>query len=97
MYSAFFEYPGQPAQLAPFQKQNRSRMAATGLIPTVSPQNASDASPASLLGRCRVQLLDPSLFGQIGNAKRTICCGRPSTTWIFAPPQGASGWRRQAV
>ena len=39
MYSAFFEYPGEPDQLAPFHRTDpKDHAAATGSIPTASPR-----------------------------------------------------------
>ena len=84
MYSAFFEYPGEPDQLAPFHKLRSARpTAATGSIPTASPRMLPTTQPPCSTD-ASFNCFDPSLFGQIGNAKRTICCGPPINNLDFA-------------
>ncbi len=60
MNSFDFELPGEPDQISPFQR--------------LHPQNNNNYyfNPASFTEDTKV---DPSLFGRIGNAPRTICCG----------------------
>ena len=60
MNSFDFELPGEPDQIAPFQKMR--------------PQSNGNYyfNPASFTEDTTA---DPSLFGRIGNAPRTICCG----------------------
>ncbi|HKC70531.1 MAG TPA: hypothetical protein VKB60_02855, partial [Terriglobales bacterium] len=60
MNSFDFELPGQPDQIAPFKRLN--------------PKNNGGYwfDPASFTEDTTV---DPSLFGRIGTAPRTICCG----------------------
>lgn len=60
MYSFDFELPGEPDQIAPFK--------------TLHPQSNGNYffDPNSFTEDTTV---DPSLFGRIGNAPRTICCG----------------------
>ena len=85
MYSAFFEYPGRTRSdwlhsTEPIQKPR----AATGSIPTVLlkmlPTTAEPPCSAGAVFNC----YDPSLFGRIGNARRTICCGPPINNIDFA-------------
>lgn len=87
MYSAFFEYPGEPDQLAPFQKVDRK---ASGPLqgywfnPDSFTENASDDSVLPCTQSAVFNCFDPSLFGRIGNARRTICCGPPVNNVDFA-------------
>ncbi len=69
MYSAFFEYPGEPDQVAPFRRQNPKGNGGYWFDPNSFTEDTS---------------VDPSLFGRIGNAKRTICCGPPINNVDFA-------------
>ena len=74
MYSFDFELPGQPDQLKPFK--------------TTKPQSTC------FNGSCNYffdpstftedTTIDPSLFGRIGNAPRTICCGPHISNTDFA-------------
>lgn len=69
MYSAFFEYPGLPDQVAPFKR----------LHPQTNNNYYFD--PNSFTEDTSV---DPSLLGRIGNAPRTICCGPGISETDFA-------------
>ncbi len=60
MYSADFEYPGEPDQIGPFQRQRPQSSGNYYFNPSSFTEDAS---------------ADPSLFGRVGNAPRTICCG----------------------
>ena len=77
MYSAFFEYPGEPDQLAPFKKQDPKTNGAYWFDPNSFTENSSDATQAPCSSGATFNCYQPSLFGRIGNAKRTICCGPP--------------------
>jgi hypothetical protein len=69
MYSFDFELPGEPDQLKPFK--------------TLKPQNNGNYyfDPSTFT---EDTTLDPSLFGRIGNAPRTICCGPHISNTDFA-------------
>ena len=84
MYSAFFEYPGEPNQLAPFHKTNPKSNGGYWFDPNSFTENASDDSVAPCSAGVTFNCFDPSLFGKIGNAKRTICCGPPINNMDFA-------------
>jgi len=84
MYSAFFEYPGEPNQLAPFHKVDRKTSGGYWFDPNSFTENASDDTQPPCSAGASFNCYDPSLFGQIGNAKRTICCGPPVNNVDFA-------------
>jgi len=84
MYSAFFEYPGQPNQLAPFKKLDPKKNGGYWFDPNSFTENASDSSQAACTDSPGFGCYDPSLLGVIGNAKRTICCGPPINNFDFA-------------
>jgi len=69
MDSFDFELPGQPDQLKPFR--------------TLQPQNNGNYyfDPTTFTEDTSI---DPSLFGRIGNAPRTICCGPHISNTDFA-------------
>jgi hypothetical protein len=69
MYSFDFELPGEPDQIAPFKK--------------LRPQSHGNYffDPNSFTEDTTV---DPSLFGRIGTAPRTICCGPRISNTDFA-------------
>jgi len=82
MNSFDFELPGEPDQLAPFRSQNPhtsgcayetgpTAPAALGPVPC-SPVSNQYFDPNIFSSDTDVV---PSLFGRIGNTKRTICCG----------------------
>jgi hypothetical protein len=60
MYSFDFELPGEPDQLLPFRTQDPRTHDGYWFNPNTFTEDTS---------------IDPSLFGRIGNAPRTICCG----------------------
>jgi len=84
MYSAFFEYPGEPNQLAPFHKVDRKTSGGYWFDPNSFTENASDDTQPPCSAGASFNCYDPSLFGQIGNSKRTICCGPPVNNVDFA-------------
>jgi hypothetical protein len=68
MYSAFFEYPGEPDQVGPFQTQR------TNTADGIYYFNGADGAIFS----------EDNTFGRIGNARRTYCCGPPINSVDFA-------------
>ncbi|HLK32367.1 MAG TPA: carboxypeptidase regulatory-like domain-containing protein [Terriglobales bacterium] len=60
MNSFDFELPGQPDQIAPFKRLNPKNNGGYWFDPASFTENTA---------------VDPSLFGRIGTAPRTICCG----------------------
>ena len=88
MYSAFFEYPGQPDQLAPFRKIDPKKDFGNGpgywFDQNSFTENASDDSAPPCTDGPSFNCYQPSLLGRIGNAKRTICCGPPINNLDFA-------------
>jgi hypothetical protein len=69
MYSFDFELPGQPDQLKPFKTLRPQRNGNYFFDPTTFTEDTT---------------IDPSLFGRIGNAPRTICCGPHISNTDFA-------------
>jgi Carboxypeptidase regulatory-like domain/TonB-dependent Receptor Plug Domain/TonB dependent receptor len=84
MYSAFFEYPGEPDQLAPFHKVDRKASGGYWFDPNSFTENASDDTQPPCSDGPTFNCFDPSLFGRIGNSRRTICCGPPVNNVDFA-------------
>ena len=84
MYSAFFEYPGEPNQLAPFHRTDPKTTGGYWFDPNSFTENASDDSEPPCSAGAAFNCYDPSLFGRIGNARRTICCGPPVNNIDFA-------------
>ncbi len=84
MYSAFFEYPGEPNQLAPFHRTDPKTTGGYWFDPNSFTENASDNSQPPCSAGAVFNCYDPGLFGQIGNARRTICCGPPVNNIDFA-------------
>jgi Carboxypeptidase regulatory-like domain len=80
MYSFDFELPGEPAQIAPFHTQKAQSHGNYFFDPNSFTENATvvptatngitDCSAGAVFG-----CYDPGLFGTLGTAKRTICCG----------------------
>jgi hypothetical protein len=80
MYSFDFELPGEPDQLKAFKR--------------LKPQHSCFPDPNSGQINCNYFFdpttftedtsIDPSLFGRIGNAPRTICCGPHISNTDFA-------------
>ena len=84
MNSADFEYPGQPDQLAPFQRLHAQSNGNYYFNPNSFTENATIApsvppDPSNGIVNCTDSVVygcyDPSLLGRIGTAPRTICCG----------------------
>ncbi|HMK24017.1 MAG TPA: carboxypeptidase regulatory-like domain-containing protein [Terriglobales bacterium] len=98
MYSAFFEYPGEPDQLAPFHKIDPKKNAGNWFDPNSFTENATDDSAVACSDQIVFGCYDQSLLGRIGNAKRTICCGPSINNFDFAVhkvlPIGASDNKR---
>ena len=80
MYSFDFELPGEPAQIAPFHTQKaqshdnyffdpNSFTENATVVPTAT-NGITDCSAGAVFG-----CYDKALFGTLGTAKRTICCG----------------------
>jgi hypothetical protein len=83
MYSAFFQYPGQPDQIAPFHTQRPQGNDNYFFNPNSFTENAT--SPTT---PCTQQAFfgcyDPSLLGRIGDSPRTVCCGPGISETDFA-------------
>jgi hypothetical protein len=89
MNSADFEYPGQPDQLAPFQRLhaqsngnyyfNPNSFTENATIAPIPPSVGPPPTPGNGIVNCTDSVVygcyDPSLLGRIGTAPRTICCG----------------------
>jgi hypothetical protein len=74
MYSFDFELPGQPDQLKPFKTTKPQSTCFSGLCNYFfDPSTFTEDTT-----------IDPSLFGRIGNAPRTICCGPHISNTDFA-------------
>lgn len=84
MYSAFFEYPGEPDQLAPFKKLDPKNNGGYWFDPNSFTENASDDTQPLCSDGATFNCFQPSLLGQIGNARRTICCGPPINNFDLA-------------
>jgi len=69
MYSFDFELPGEPDQLKPFKTQRPQSNGNYFFDPATFTEDTT---------------IDPSLFGRIGNAPRTICCGPRISNSDFA-------------
>jgi hypothetical protein len=89
MYSFDFELPGEPLQLAPlhtlrpqsngnyfFDPNSFTENATTPPTPT---NGVVDCSSSAVFG-----CYDPALFGTLGTAKRTLCCGPHISNTDFA-------------
>jgi hypothetical protein len=72
-YSASFEYPGEPNQVAPFSTLKPQTHANYWFDPAIYTND-----PASIN-----VLTGQPLLGTIGNAKRTVCCGPGINNWDF--------------
>jgi len=80
MYSFDFELPGEPAQIAPFHTQKAQSHGNYFFDPNSFTENATVAPTATNgITDCSAGAVfgcyDPALFGTLGTAKRTICCG----------------------
>ncbi len=90
MYSFDFELPGEPNQIAPFRKLKPQTSGGYFFDPNSFTENASTPilDQSGNVVTCAQQpgygCYDPSLFGSLGNAKRTICCGPRISDTDFA-------------
>src|SRR6202521_4160847 len=82
MYSFDFELPGEPAQIAPFHTMKPQSHGNYFFDPNSFTENASTPTfdqNGNITNLCSQNpgfgCYDPALFGTLGNAKRTICCG----------------------
>jgi len=80
MYSFDFELPGEPAQIAPFHTQKAQSHGNYFFDPNSFTENATVAPTATNgITDCSAGAVfgcyDKALFGTLGTAKRTICCG----------------------
>src|SRR4029077_11155677 len=80
MYSFDFELPGEPAQIAPFHTQKAQSHDNYFFDPNSFTENATVAPTATNgITDCSAGAVfgcyDKALFGTLGTAKRTICCG----------------------
>ena len=75
MYSFDFELPGEPNQIAPFHTMKPQTNGNYFFDPNSFTENASDDSAPPCTEQAVFGCFDPTLFGSLGNAPRTICCG----------------------
>jgi len=82
MYSFDFELPGEPAQIGPFRKMRPQSNGNYFFDPNSFTENASSPSfdaQGNITNLCSQNpgfgCYDPALFGTLGTARRTICCG----------------------
>ena len=75
MYSFDFELPGEPNQIAPFRTMRPQSNGNYFFDPNSFTENASDDSEPACTDGAVFGCYDPTLFGSLGNAPRTICCG----------------------
>ncbi len=91
MYSFDFELPGEPNQIAPFRTMRPQSHGNYFFDPNSFTENASTPndptnpnSPPNCTDQKVFGCYDPTLFGSLGNAKRTICCGPHISNTDFA-------------
>jgi hypothetical protein len=84
MYSFDFELPGEPNQLAPLRTMRPQSHGNYFFDPNSFTENASDNSQPPCTAGAVFGCYDPTLFGSLGNAKRTICCGPHISNTDFA-------------
>jgi hypothetical protein len=91
MYSFDFELPGEPAQIAPFHTMRPQSHGNYFFDPNSFTENASSPTldnNGNITNLCSQHpgfgCYDPALFGTLGNAKRTICCGPHISNTDFA-------------
>lgn len=84
MYSFDFELPGEPAQIGPFRTQKPQSNGNYFFDPNSFTENGSDNSVAPCSAGAAFGCFQPSLFGTLGNAPRTICCGPHISNTDFA-------------
>jgi len=75
MYSFDFELPGEPAQIAPLRTMRPQSNGNYFFDPNSFTENASDSSQPPCSEGAVFGCYEPTLFGSLGNAPRTICCG----------------------
>ena len=82
MYSFDFELPGEPNQIAPFHTMKPQSNGNYFFDPNSFTENASNPtfdSLGNITNLCSQTpgfgCYDPTLFGTLGNARRTVCCG----------------------
>ena len=81
MNSFDFELPGEPDQLAPFTHQSPQKNGNYYFNPQLFTENSTDPTCG---GSPYPGCYDPSLFGRVGSAPRTICCGPGISETDFA-------------
>jgi Carboxypeptidase regulatory-like domain len=84
MYSFDFELPGEPAQIGPFQTMHPQSNGNYFFNPNSFTENATDSSVAPCSTSAVFGCYQPSLFGTLGTARRTICCGPHISNTDFA-------------
>jgi hypothetical protein len=91
MYSFDFELPGEPAQIAPFHTQRAQSHGNYFFDPNSFTENASNPTfdtLGNITNLCSQNpgfgCYDPSLFGTLGTARRTLCCGPHISQTDFA-------------
>ena len=96
MYSFDFELPGEPNQMAPFRTTKPQSTCFNGLCnyafdPNSFTENASTpnvpgdpTTPPNCSDQRVFGCYDPTLFGSLGTAPRTICCGPHISNTDFA-------------
>ncbi len=90
MYSFDFELPGEPAQIGPFRKLHPQASGDYFFDPNSFTENASTPvlDQSGNVITCAQQpgfgCYQPSLFGTLGTARRTICCGPGISDTDFA-------------
>jgi hypothetical protein len=84
MYSFDFELPGEPNQIAPFRTMRPQSHGNYFFDPNSFTENASDNSQPPCTAGAVFGCFDPSLFGSLGNARRTVCCGPHISQTDFA-------------
>ncbi|PYX64487.1 MAG: hypothetical protein DMG74_12775 [Acidobacteria bacterium] len=84
MYSFDFELPGEPNQIAPFRTMRPQSNGNYFFDPNSFTENASDNSQPPCTAGAAFGCFDPTLFGSLGNARRTVCCGPHISQTDFA-------------
>lgn len=84
MYSFDFELPGEPAQLAPLHTLRPQSNNNYFFNPNSFTENASDNSQPPCSAGAVFGCFDPALFGTLGTARRTECCGPHISNTDFA-------------
>jgi hypothetical protein len=91
MYSFDFELPGQPNQIAPLHTMKPQTHDNYFFDPNSFTENASNPTlddQGNITNLCSKDpvfgCFDPTLFGTLGNAPRTICCGPHISQTDFA-------------